>query len=409
MQSQRAVVKNAALRDILLRVEGCRERLNGSNPAGEISVLRQIEKDLENTMIRAGDSDREQAAVLLMVWSVLSLAYKKESEYRSCLECLLKVRKLEVALEASQLDTAITHANLGTCYHFLQETDMGLKHTTIAKDTLVQQVKLSQQDVHTYPPGYKKKLMLNLVLVYFNRGVQYFRLGDMQKFKLNVTQSLELATQKFGKEESITTLIYSLQAKEDKSALKPFFISKIPDIAAYLATQERRRISLRDIDIRPARHQRQADIDREEERQKNRTDLDSLVRPTSSEKLPLLNSRELSRGVSRGAEEKSRVYSVGPKAARSRATYSEAPDRRLRSEDDSEPRASPKQKLAPLNQHASPHDRSASLHGRKAPRATGSTADASAFGEKLDKPQSSASNPANYTLSRISVALKYMK
>ena len=399
MQSQRSTVKNAALRDILMRIEGCRERLAGPNPLTEISVLRQIEKDLEKALRHANEADGEQAAALLLIWSVLSLAYKKESDYRLCLESLLRVRKLEVALNASQLDIAVTHANLGTCYHFLQESDLGLKHTTIAKDTLVQQVKLSQQNGQTGPPGYKKKLMLNLVLVYFNRGVQYYKLGDMNKFKLNLTQSLELATQKFGKEESITTLIKSLHDKEDKSSLKPFFINKSPDIGVYLNKGIGRRISLRDIDIRGNRRGK----DSRDSSDRNEEENVTISRPRSSNRLPPINSRDISRETSQVGNRE--VLRSSGKGSINTGDPSKARQIEIRSSANQIPASSSLNKSSHEARDNNTGHRSVTKTGKNNPKPNESTADASVFGERNENQHL----PNVYALSRIRVALKYMK
>jgi hypothetical protein len=90
-------------------------------------------------------------------------------------------------------------------------------------------MKLMQKAKSHIASGYKKKLLLNLVVALFNRGVQYLLRGDHENHKININQSLELATQKFGKDEVITHMVLNM-ARKDKSEMMPFFVNKFVDL-----------------------------------------------------------------------------------------------------------------------------------------------------------------------------------
>jgi tetratricopeptide (TPR) repeat protein len=222
-------LRSRGLKEILARIEACKERLSSGKPAPEIEELLQLETEIKDEAKGREFLERDQAALLLTVWSVLSLAFKKELDYKNSLACLKKARRMEIAMRATPLDIAVTEINIGTCYYFLRDDERSLKFSTQARDSLVQELKLMQQAKSHIASGYKKKLLLNLVVALFNRGVEYLLRGDHENHKVNINQSLELATQKFGKDEVITHMVFNM-ARKDKSEMMPFFVNKLVDL-----------------------------------------------------------------------------------------------------------------------------------------------------------------------------------
>ena len=360
--------------------------------------LESAESNLLNRIKQRRKVEPDISAALMIVWNSLSLIHKKQNDYLSCFKRLMRIQRVESLITISPLEAATTKLNLALCCHSLGRPSDSLTHSAGALEILSVQL-MDAKDESSENEAHRRKLILNYILTLFNRGVHYLALGDTDKFKLNLTQSLELATQKFGKEESITTLIKSLHDKEDKSSLKPFFINKSPDIGVYLNKGIGRRISLRDIDIRGNRRGK----DSRDTSDRNEEENVTISRPRSSNRLPPINSRDISRETSQVGNRE--VLRSSGKGSINTGDPSKARQIEIRSSANQIPASSSLNKSSHQARDNNTGHRSVTKTGKNNPKPNESTADASVFGERNENQHL----PNVYALSRIRVALKYMK
>jgi hypothetical protein len=374
-------LRSRGLKEILARIEACKERLSSGKPSAEIEELLQIETEIKDEAKGREYLDRDQAALLLTVWSVLSLGFKKELDYKNSLACLKKARRIEIAMRAAPLDVAVTEINMGTCYYFMRDDERSLKFTTQARDTLVQEMKLMQQAKSHIASGYKKKLLLNLVVALFNRGVEYLLRGDHENHKVNINQSLELATQKFGKDEVITHMVFNM-AKKDKSEMMPFFVNKLVDLRNLLAEVH---------DKEPPIHTRDVLVREPEE---------DIISPKLGRSL-LRNSQE--KQPKEGKTKQNQLQ--GPSSSHLPQLKSKPRDIREHSDDRSHsvgPTREPSQRLQP-----NPGYRSAT-RSLKDKRLNDAEPEMSLVGPRY-RSALAMSESRSYTINRVTLALKYMK
>lgn len=379
-------LRSRGLKETLARIEACKERLSSGKPSAEIEELLLIETEIKDEAKGREFLERDQAALLLTIWSVLSLAFKKELDYKHSLACLKKARRIELSLRVAPLDLAVTEINMGTCYYFLKEDEQSLKHTTAARDMLVQEMKLVQQAKSHIASGYKKKLMLNLVVALFNRGVQYLLRNDHDNHKVNINQSLELATQKFGKDEVITHMVFNM-ARKDKSEMMPFFVNKLVDLRNLL--------------------------DQSKDNEPPILTKDVLVREPD-EDIFTNNGGKNSRMMLRKSQEQGKLEER-PKHGQSQLhnnQNSRLPIIKTNNREWREGQEERSQSVGPMKDNSSrlppnPGYRSAtrSLQDK---RAKDSDLDNSYMGQKL-KSGMGMSDSRSYTINRVSLALKYMK
>ena len=187
--------------------------------------LESAESNLLNRIKQRRKVEPDISAALMIVWNSLSLIHKKQNDYLSCFKRLMRIQRVESLITISPLEAATTKLNLALCCHSLGRPSDSLTHSAGALEILSVQL-MDAKDESSENEAHRRKLILNYILTLFNRGVHYLALGDTDKFKLNLTQSLELATQKFGKEQPITKMIAAHASKKDTSDLKPFFITK---------------------------------------------------------------------------------------------------------------------------------------------------------------------------------------
>ena len=222
--------------------------LQKGDPHEATSILLAIEAELVTTAQATGKITADIMISLYITWNSLVLAYKKYGEYMSCLKRLLKIHRLENLIGTTELENATTKMNLGTCCHFMDRPEDSLVHTNAARQTLETEL-ASVKEYSSADVAYKKKLYLNLVLASFNRGVQMLAAGDEKSFRVNINQSLELATQKFGKDQAITQMIAANIGGKDSSELKPFFVAKHADPAELLMRAKGKVFSPSDIGL----------------------------------------------------------------------------------------------------------------------------------------------------------------
>ncbi len=219
-------LSSAIVRDALKTNEDANELASRGEVREGQSLLESTEEVLMERIKKASRVEPDISAVLLITWNNLSLAHKKQNEYFECFKRLMRIHRVESLVGISPLELATTKINLGMCCHSLDRPADSITHATAAQEILSRELSNPQQQQKPEDEAYRRKLFLNYILALFNRGVHFLVLGDLQKFRLNVTQSLELATQKFGKDQPITKMISTNAAKKDLSELKPFFVTK---------------------------------------------------------------------------------------------------------------------------------------------------------------------------------------
>ena len=363
------------VRETIAQIEACKERLSSSKPGPEVEELTKIEHDLKQHLDGREILEKDVGIMLIMVWSVMSLAFKKDYDYRNSLACLKKSKRLEAALRVTPLDMAVTLINISTCHYFLKEADLSLGHSTAARDLLVQEMKLMQKTKSHIASGYKKKLLLNLVVALFNRGVQYLLKNDHDNFRVNINQSLELATQKFGKDEVITHMVQNM-IKKDKSEMMPFFVNKLVDFKTLLTHAEERDtpVFIRDVIL--------SEPEEEVKAAQNRT----ILREGSGKRIKGLETRF----VSSGSNKLPQISHKGKDLRESSAERSISAG----------PVRLPSEKPTKSQTHRS------EVAYRNDKKRTETSIERSLIGDKYRLAQSET---RNYTINRVSVALKYMK
>jgi hypothetical protein len=269
------------------------------DPHEATSLLLAFEAELATTAQTAGKVTADLLVALYMTWNSLVLAYKKYGEYISCLKRLLKIHRVEALIGISELENATTKMNLGTCCHFLERPEDSLVHTNAAKTILESEI-ATIKDFNSTDAAYKKKLYLNLVLAFFNRGVQHYAAGDEANFKVNINQSLELATQKFGKDQAITQMIAANIGGKDASELKPFFVAKQVDPQELLMRAKGKVFTPNDIGLENIESLSKRDIGKANGETKDKTRGRSVDGSFEQELFPKLKQRVPSRDGPRG-------------------------------------------------------------------------------------------------------------
>jgi hypothetical protein len=230
MNKKGRTISKDKLSEISEELEKALKHLQNNELEQASHILGETELTLREIIEDKGFIDRDTYGVLVLCLNASSLLFKKRSDYRTLLLYLNKILKLETSIDCKRLDLAVTYLNIGTCHHFLGQTKQSFEETSRAKDILVEEIKTAANDKGSQDSNYRKKLFLNLVLSYFNRGVAAHYIGLEDKQKLNFKQSLELATQRFGADQPITKMIKENITKKKVADLKPFYVTKTTDL-----------------------------------------------------------------------------------------------------------------------------------------------------------------------------------